>query len=229
MNPAGGIERFCRSHLPYVGHAVIYDTGSTDQTRDILSRLQDEYNNLELITTDTFNGFSDARNTALSHVKTTKALLLDDDELMTEDDFYDLAGYLIKDDSSKRQPFGYSFQWISHYADETHSHLKENMFPKLISVSHLAKPVFKKDVFEELYFGEKYWREIPEERLVPVDIKIKHFLPSWDALVQKHSELYDPIQKPKRFRWKKAIVRPDIEDATLLPWKQYNHKRDAYN
>jgi glycosyltransferase involved in cell wall biosynthesis len=187
-NPAGGIERFCHSHLPYVGHAVIYDTGSTDRTQEILTDLQVEYHNLEVITTDTFHGFSDARNTALSHVKTDKALLLDDDELMTDEDFYDLAGHLTKHHENETRPLGYSFQWISHYADETQSLLKENMFPKLIFLGHFAKPVFKKDVFEELYFGEKYWREIPEDRLVKIDVKIKHFLPSWDALVQKHSE-----------------------------------------
>lgn len=228
MNPAGGIEAFCHAHLNYVGEAVIYDTGSTDRTIEILRDLQSQYRNLQVVETTEFKGFSASRNQALQHVRTNKALLLDDDELLTQDDFLKLNGILQYHEQHDAHPYGYSFAWVSHYADDTPSIRKQNMFPKLIALDHFAKPVFKGDVFEELYIGEMYWRKIPEEKIIPVDIDVKHFLPTYQALELKHETLYNPLMNNKRqfFSFKKKPKRPSVTPDT--PWKAYNKKREAY-
>ncbi|VVB82373.1 Glycosyl transferase family 2 [uncultured archaeon] len=81
MNPAGGIERFVESHVPYVEEAVIADTGSVDGTREILEEMQAKYSNLRVVDIP-FTGYASTRNKALNYVKTKKAFILDADELL---------------------------------------------------------------------------------------------------------------------------------------------------
>ncbi len=85
-NPAGGIERNLKVILPHVKKAVIVDTGSIDNTREILEVLKKDYPHLEVYDRK-FDDFTSSRNYSLSKVRTRKILILDADELLTSEDF----------------------------------------------------------------------------------------------------------------------------------------------
>ncbi|MEI6731685.1 MAG: glycosyltransferase [archaeon] len=86
MNPAGGVVRFLNSILPHVEEAVIVDTGSKDGTREILEQQKSRFPHLRVYDTK-FEGYAQARNFSLEKVKTKMALVLDADEIITQEDF----------------------------------------------------------------------------------------------------------------------------------------------
>src|SRR3989338_2370650 len=95
MNPAGGIERFVETIAPHVEEAIIVDTGSLDRTKEILIDLRNKHKNLKVCEC-LFNSFAQARNVALSYVRTKRALILDADEIIDEEGFASLAGLIKK-------------------------------------------------------------------------------------------------------------------------------------
>ena len=83
MNPAGGIQRFIESHVPFVEEAVIVDTGSKDGTREILEELESRYSNLRIFD-HPFDGYGPSRNYSLEKANCKYVLVLDADELLTQ-------------------------------------------------------------------------------------------------------------------------------------------------
>lgn len=105
MNPAGGVERFLRCHLPYVEEAVVVDTGSTDGTRDVLDQMTREFAHLKVYDS-VFRSYAHARNVSLKKVKTKWAFVLDVDELVEPASFD-----IIEEDKEivKWHTFGFNF------------------------------------------------------------------------------------------------------------------------
>ncbi len=89
-NPAGGIEDFIHSTLPYVSAAVIVDTGSKDRTWQKLRKLKKKYPHLRVFRKK-FTDFATMRNFSLSKAGTSLALVLDADERLFPDDFEKIA------------------------------------------------------------------------------------------------------------------------------------------
>jgi len=113
MNPAGGVERFLRCHLPYVEEAVVVDTGSVDGTREILDQMTKEFSHLKVYDTK-FEGFAQARNVSLEKVKTKWALVLDADELIEPASFERVSDGLKRVNSSKLEGLKFFMQRITH-------------------------------------------------------------------------------------------------------------------
>ncbi|MBN2881239.1 glycosyltransferase [Candidatus Woesearchaeota archaeon] len=216
QNSAGGIKRYVDSHAPFVDKVLIYDTGSTDGTLDVLNDLRKQHSNLEILAEKEFKGFSIERNKLIQQCKTPWILMLDDDELLTSTDFDNIL------ENFNPRELAYSFNWRTHFTDREDD-LSENMFPKLFKKTGL-RPEFKGNVFEELYFGEMYWKKIPEIIKIP-KIEIKHFSGSKKGYEQKMNELYNPMRQEYNFFGKKKIKRPN----TFTAWKEYDPKRDDYN
>jgi glycosyltransferase involved in cell wall biosynthesis len=92
INPAGGIEDFVHCSVPFVGKAIIIDTGSTDGTLEKLNELTKQYEHLTVIQRD-FTGFANDKNYLLklsSNYGYDWSLFLDADERLTPKDFEDI-------------------------------------------------------------------------------------------------------------------------------------------
>jgi len=90
-----GVLDFVSHNISHVDEMVIVDTGSTDGTRECLEELKGRHNNLKVYDTR-FTGFSDARNYGLKRVQTKRALVLDADERLSNEDYRKL-GMLVND------------------------------------------------------------------------------------------------------------------------------------
>jgi len=115
MNPAGGVRRFLRSVMPHVEEGVVVDTGSCSRegTREILDESAREFSHLRVYDLNgKFEGYAQARNFALSYVKTKRVLVLDADEILTQNGFdalnYFMEGQIVN---------AISFEFIDVYSD----------------------------------------------------------------------------------------------------------------
>lgn len=106
MNPAGGIESFVRSTVPFVEQAVVFDTGSIDGTREKLEDLTSEFPQMKVYDRP-FDNYINARNASLEKVETKWTLILDADELITQSGFSDLRPIL---ESCPAEVLGHNFQ-----------------------------------------------------------------------------------------------------------------------
>jgi glycosyltransferase involved in cell wall biosynthesis len=174
INPLGGIGRFLDLHLPYFSEAVVVDTGSIDGTRDVLDQYAKRFPQLRVYD-HMFDGFGNSRNFSLEQVRTSRALILDADEMLDEEDFCSLERF------SKRESFDrcevYNFGIIGIFPDGTQQVFELDLCSRLV-VSNVR---FYKDVWE-LIFG-KYRRD-------SLSIFIKHFLPNSEALYSKRHNWY---------------------------------------
>lgn len=92
VNPAGGIEDYIHSHLPYVDRAVIVDTCSTDGTWEMLNGLRKDYPHLS-VHSRPFDGYASTRNYNFSMAQKLGyewLLTLDGDERLTPEGFQKL-------------------------------------------------------------------------------------------------------------------------------------------
>jgi len=225
INPAGGIEKFIESHVPYVEQAVIADTGSIDGTREILEEMQSKYSNLKVVDIP-FNGYADARNKSLKYVQTKRALILDADELLThkkpQNDWKNLKK-IIEDNPSRTYRFLFNLISTEGIIRTTLSSHTLRLFDISVSKNH----PFERDVWEvfELPDGEK-----------PVYVKgvfIKHFIPSKEDLEIKYDEWYKDNQRlyyknhPEELiiNWQK--IPPSMTEG-FAKWKKFNPKRNNY-
>lgn len=206
MNPAGGIERFIDSHVPFVEQAVIADTGSIDGTREILEEMQARYSNLKVVDIP-FNGYADARNRAMKYVQTEKILILDADELLAhkkpQNDWEVLKDFM------ELNPFSiYKFEFLAVCPDGTEYSQGDVHSRRLFDKDFV---MFMGKVWE--YAVYESMGRIPLVRRVP----IKHFLPSEDAMHKKKKNWYMLEYWPAPSR---------VEG--FAEWKEFNPLRDNY-
>jgi glycosyltransferase involved in cell wall biosynthesis len=222
MNPAGGIERFIHSHVPFVEEAIIVDTGSIDGTREILESMKNIYSNLKIIDLP-FEGYSSTRNKALSYVKTKNALILDADELITHknpnNDWLIIQDFLLNHESP-----GYEFFFENIFPDRIEKNQLCGQSVRIINSS--IKNPFKKVLWEKIDKDK-----IKDIKIIP--ISIKHFLPSSSSLKLKlenwyldnfYDSKYDFSDIERLESWKEAPS--NFPDFYL--WKKYNPQRDNY-
>ncbi|VVB82866.1 Glycosyl transferase family 2 [uncultured archaeon] len=224
MNPAGGIERFVDSHVPYVEQAVIADTGSVDGTREILEEMQAKYSNLKVVDIP-FTGYADSRNKALKYVKTKRVLVLDADELLTHEkpqNDWDILKEFIETNFSKAYRF--FFEVI----------LPERIIPQ--STSGHTLRLFDKDA--RFSFKNQLWEKLETRGKISdcwIDnIQIKHFVPSRSSTAIKWNNWYldsfsgtkgGEISDEERVEYWK--IPPSMREGFQI-WKNFNPKRNNY-
>jgi glycosyltransferase involved in cell wall biosynthesis len=210
MNPAGGVERWLRSTLPYVQEAVVVDTGSVDGTVEKLSEMQREFPHLRVYQRP-FDNFASSRNYSLDQVKTRRALILDADELLTKGDFSRLQRFM-----KERQSIAYKFDFHLIEPEEDKPILDTNfaLNPRLLDVQGQWCPVRLKQPYGKL--SEFFYSSFG--LLAPVNIK--HFLPAPDAKKRKNVHWYEE---------RGCVKKEHHEIAQRDGWKEYNPKRDLYD
>ncbi len=210
MNPAGGIERFLRAHLPHVSNAVVVDTGSIDGTRDKLAELEREYPHLRVFD-HKFDGFGPSRNVSLSKVVTKYALILDADELLTPEDFENLKKNI-------RNYFSvYLFEILS--IDFNGEEIIDPccLKTRLIESNQRFVKVLQEYLAQPLDTNSTSWIN---------NARIKHFLPSDHGLGIKRRNHYGQFESFKYLTDGTLIVPSQTKDFT--EWKVYNPQRDKY-
>ena len=227
INPAGGIERFVDSHVPYVEEAIIADTGSIDGTREKLEELQGKYSNLKVIDIP-FEGYASARNEALSQVKTKRAFILDADELLTHKEPQN-DWQILKDILKHQHHSLYSFQFLAIPFGKA-NFIQHNVHSRrLLNVNHSnTREIFVGECWESLSYESNGHRIH--------SVQIKHFVPSNDDIIKKNDNWYlvldDISDKEKSALMKKRLQlwkqTPPSKVEGFNEWKKYNPLRDNY-
>ncbi len=213
MNPAGGIERFVESHVPFVEQVVIADTGSVDGTREILEELQSRYSNRRVIDIP-FNGYSGARNEAMKHVQTKRVLVLDADELLThkkpQNDFRNLGRFIENHPSN-----AYEFGFLA-IPPSGNAYIQFNAhFIRLFDISENWE-----------FTGDRERLSVANE-IPTVNVKnlwIKHFVPSKEIIDKKRRQWYTPLDT--HYLSSEKTAPSEVEG--FAEWKAYNPLRDKY-
>lgn len=221
MNPAGGIERFIRAVVPHVEQAIVLDTGSVDGTREKLEELQKEFSQMRVYDRK-FDNYVNSRNESLDRVKTPWTLVLDADELITQEGFTDLMPIVENVD---KRTLGFSFSMETIYPDQ----------PSITSFTSLHNPrlfrnrsyfrysrgsgcSFSEYIFDFCRFKPKRLDENSGCKKID-SVKIYHFSPGARGLDAKYKSWYDSTSY-----W----ATPPSMFEGFKQWKAYNPKRDDY-
>lgn len=208
-NPAGGIERFIQSYIPFVDNAIIVDTGSIDGTREKLDELSSQYDNLYIFDRK-FKGYADARNYSLEKARTKWILCLDVDELITsenpENSWRDIK-LTLKENSDSEV---FKLDILNLYPDGNFGNV----------------PCWKYRLFKnkkELKFFNNIWESLNTDSYAKFlsNVKVYHFLPSREALSKKN---YDWSNATNNFRKNNSPSKV----SGFQEWKEYNPQRDNY-
>jgi len=210
-NPAGGIERFVKTHILHLEEAIIVDTGSIDGTKEVLEGLANKYPNLKVYDYK-FDGFADARNYALSKVRTKYSLVLDADEIITirnpSNEWEKISNVL--QEFPKKESFNFNIIDISqsHYKN-TRSFWGQRLF-----LTKGAKFVGK--FCENLNYSFNYYFSGGKIGT------IFHFLSEGGGIIVKNKEYYSRI--------KENVIGniPLSKIEGFSSWKAYNPQRDQY-
>jgi glycosyltransferase involved in cell wall biosynthesis len=211
INPAGGIVDLIDSIVPYVEHAVILDTGSTDGTLDALEYARKKYRHLKIHKLP-FRGFSYTKNyllkqaRKLSKNKSTKALFMDADERFSEKDIYKIGEFLEEYD-----PEICSFEF-EHILPSGSRIFAPQQSERIFINSHDVR--FNGEIYECLFLPDRWSMRAQG---LPT---IKHFLPTEKALDQKR--LYYNMAKNDI---KKVPHGLPIEEQS---WRRYNPQRENH-
>lgn len=205
MNPAGGIQRFVESHVPFVEEAVIVDTGSIDGTREILEEMENKYPNLKIYDKK-FKGFANARNHSLEKANAKYALVLDADELLTSqkptNDWEIIQEELSEEYNIYRLAFNHILPCGNFVYMPSHNY-------RLFRNNGSQK--YERKIFENLIFCS--------DKIFETSIKIKHFLPNKDVKLIKDSELYTN---------RKCLDLNPSQIEGFEKWKEYNPQRGNF-
>ena len=211
MNPAGGIRKFVESHVPYVEEAIIVDTGSVDGTREILEELESKYSNLKIYD-HKFKGFADARNYSLEKVNTKYSLVLDADELITNEAPSDEWGRIFYE--MKRRPKKKSFFFEFEHVDPNGNYVSSDSWNDRLFIT--KKIEFFGDVWETHNYS--CIRFNPKWAIA----KIIHFLPSEEDCLKKREDWYESFES----KIAGNISPSQIE--SFNSWKAYNSQRERF-
>ena len=216
MNPAGGIERFVASHVPFVEEAVIVDTGSVDGTREILEELRSKYSNLKIFD-HKFEGFADARNYSLSKVKTKYALVLDADELITH-----------KTQGNNWEKIKRNMREFSDYYYFNFKNIRSN--GEIVFRSYWPHRLFTKE--SKMNEGKdtiwEFHEGLEKGSKVYTGAEIIHFISNDDLDSIKRKKFYRDGIKDE---FKSEIINKNIAPSQIpgfTEWKKYNPQRDFY-
>jgi len=216
INPAGGIERFAESHVPFVEEAVIIDTGSLDGTREILEELQSKYKNLKVFD-HKFNGFVESRNYSLSKVNTEYTLILDADELITNKkpkNEWEKIKYSL---NSNIDCYRFEFENVSpSIREEFRSYWPDRLFKA------------KKTKFGFVGGDQQIWENHDLEAGNFINATIRHFITDFKSFIIKRENFY---QNGIRSIFEDEIIHKDLAPSQIpgfAEWKEYNPKRDFY-
>lgn len=214
MNPAGGINRFLRSVLPHVEDAVVVDTGSSPRegTRDLLEEAEYKYDNLSVYDTK-FEGYAQARNFALTKVKTGRVLVLDADEILEQRE-YDVLEDLILSEDPKAIKF--YFYCVS---------------PDRMDCEDIAHNLrfFKKD--EHKFYNQFGWcvEQLVNHHQMPAtttNVMIHHFRGDFLSSAKKVRNWYGYSQHKGASL--NLPTKCPSETKGFSRWKKFNPKRDEY-
>jgi glycosyltransferase involved in cell wall biosynthesis len=181
INPAGGIADFLECTLPYVGSAVVVDTGSKDKTRQILRDFQSKYPSLTVLDSP-FRGYAEARNLSLS--KSPRAgytIVLDADERLFEEDFQKIEVIL------SQKPLGINLKSHDIYP-EGDEFLTTPHNPRIFMLNQGFVYSNRCGLYNEILVEEKelkrgYTKLVDTNpRIISSNIVIKHFRPRVQAL-----------------------------------------------
>ncbi|MEI7718911.1 MAG: glycosyltransferase [archaeon] len=221
MNPAGGVERFLRAHLPYVEEAVVVDTGSTDGTCEVLEKLGKEFAHLKVYDVS-FKDYAHSRNFSLTKVKTKWALVLDADELLipssfeaVEEDKERLKGHI--------QGFSFAIQNIFFTTRDCANYWALHN-PRLFNNRLGFKYANSVATNEWLYdFRGKMVADSPSSvHRISTDYPIIHFKSSDKGIKLKEINWYDQLSK------KITAVDGPAKIAGFEEWKKLNPYRAHY-
>ena len=246
MNPAqlpgkSGIRSFVESHVPYVEQAVIVDTGSVDGTRQELEQLAYEFPQLK-VHDRLFDDYASARNHSLSLVPTKWSLVLDVDELITQENFGILNQELAEAENfdPKRKlsipyffhisifdvySFGEFFQGGGHYV---------RLFHKNRGIFHNEGDKMGEFLYAKSIHGREYEIEPYSPNTVCSKAKILHFYPgklfSSEELIEKYDATHP--RGLKSTNWYKNPERfsesPSEREGFHL-WKAPNLHREKFS
>lgn len=228
MNPAGGITDFVNCALPFVGSAVVVDTGSTDKTRELLTQAQQRFPHLRVFDYQ-FDGYAQARNFSLEQTRTHSlgeyALVLDADERLFAADFKKLQKLLLLN------PIAINFKLKNIWAD--YRSFKDAFYgdiygaiinPRCFSLKQnlYFEPLLHGATGETLCTNATGTSQEVEylNDTIKSGIEIKHFQPTMRG------------REYKREEWYTRLWRGFLGSQKTLPhfadWKKLNPRRADY-
>jgi len=215
-NCAGGIIDFIDSTVPFVEEAIIVDGLSTDGTREALEELERKHPNLQILDRQ-FDTFPSQRNYSLDQAKNDYVLILDADELLTEQDFRK-----IREQMQERPAWGYIFKFLEHTPENPSGEIVPGNGLRLFRRSKDAR--YQNNPFEYLYLnGTRPEDEDANVTIYDAGALIKHFLPDKDSYEFKNTHWYSSIVGKGRA----SEIGPNNVPESML-WKEYNSARDKY-
>ncbi|MEK6890666.1 MAG: glycosyltransferase [Nanoarchaeota archaeon] len=258
MNPAGGVERWLRSTLPYVEEAVVVDTGSIDGTREKLNELSKEFPHLRVYDRK-FDDFSSSRNYSLDQVSTKMVLVLDADEIIADKNksiqggFVQLGNFV---NSNKAFIYKMFIDSVYIYGEDLQN---ASSFNTRLFLND-KKLRFRGDVGEFIFFEETRFSELGEleKRKLASFLRNKYktresclsdkesdvkgeygwnfsnghkiFVDSPVRIKHFKTNAFDDIMKNDLLYNEKGVLTRAPRDYLHFPdWKVYNPRRDVYN
>jgi glycosyltransferase involved in cell wall biosynthesis len=211
-NPAGGILRFLRSVMPHVPEGIVVDTGSKDGTRDALEQAKRNFPHLRVFDLK-FEGYAEARNYSLSRARNKRALVLDADEIITQEDYFNLYRQLREYSSDI-----FNFNFVNIYPDEPNSRTVDCHKARLFDTTHKFKNK------NGCWFGEHLEiNEIFSTIGIHLKIEILHFKPEMKGESAKRQLWYHGYGGTSR-----PQIAPSDLNAHFHLMREYNPKRDRY-
>jgi glycosyltransferase involved in cell wall biosynthesis len=222
LNPLGGIEMWLKFSLPHVEKAVVVDTGSKDGTWEVLQEQQKLYPHLHLRRIE-FTGYAEARNASLDAARelgATFILVLDADELLTEEDYADIHALMTRYPDLN----GLNFGFLNVFSDiDIVPGIGHNpRFFRLLPGCHYqnTKHCFDEDLRLDNDFG---WPNIfiIDSKVINSNLSIRHILPREEGKISKQKEWYGRILANRDPNDLKSFSPFDFRELYFL-WREYN-------
>jgi len=215
INPAGGIISFIEAAILHVEKAVIVDTGSVDETLNVLNDMQAKYSHLSVYSRP-FKDFASSRNWALDQIKTKNVLILDADERISEENFVELRNIMIE--NPRR---GYNLPIIKCLSDGSTKKLNAANNPRIFRLSdNIIYVNMNGNRYEVPYLKEwetfMHWplrHATPE--VISLEIPIMHYCATEESLKRKEDDWYVNVVN-------RGDATPPSQVKSFKEWKSMN-------